>query len=199
MPKSNTRKGRLVIVTGIPGVGKTTVLTAALAACKARSKDVNLVNYGSIMFDEASKNGLVKTRDEMRGLPVQTQVQIQLTAAKAICKIADRGNVLLDTHMFINTPLGFMPGIPSWVGDSLKPDSIVLLEADPAEISKRRQKDAAIRAREADSPERISEHQMLGRAGAAALAVMTGCTVVIAHNREGASDQAASAIADLFM
>jgi len=156
MPKSNTRKGRLVIVTGIPGVGKTTVLTAALAACKARSKDVNLVNYGSIMFDEASKNGLVKTRDEMRGLPVQTQVQIQLTAAKAICKIADRGNVLLDTHMFINTPLGFMPGIPSWVGDSLKPDSIVLLEADPAEISKRRQKDAAIRAREADSPERIS-------------------------------------------
>jgi len=188
-----------VIVTGIPGVGKTTVLTAALAACKARSKDVNLVNYGSIMFDEASKNGLVKTRDEMRGLPVQTQVQIQLTAAKAICKIADRGNVLLDTHMFINTPLGFMPGIPSWVGDSLKPDSIVLLEADPAEISKRRQKDAAIRAREADSPERISEHQMLGRAGAAALAVMTGCTVVIAHNREGAADQAASAIADLFM
>ncbi len=199
MPKSNTRKGRLVIVTGIPGVGKTTVLTAALAACKARSKDVNLVNYGSIMFDEASKNGLVKTRDEMRGLPVQTQVQIQLTAAKAICKIADRGNVLLDTHMFINTPLGFMPGIPSWVGDSLKPDSIVLLEADPAEISKRRQKDAAIRAREADSPERISEHQMLGRAGAAALAVMTGCTVVIAHNMEGAADQAASAIADLFM
>ncbi len=199
MPKSNTRKGRLVIVTGIPGVGKTTVLTAALAACKARSKDVNLVNYGSIMFDEASKNGLVKTRDEMRGLPVQTQVQIQLTAAKAICKIADRGNVLLDTHMFINTPLGFMPGIPSWVGDSLKPDSIVLLEADPAEISKRRQNDAAIRAREADSPERISEHQMLGRAGAAALAVMTGCTIVIAHNREGAADLAASAIADLFM
>jgi len=40
---------------------------------------------------------------------------------------------------------------------------------------------------------------MLGRAGAAALAVMTGCTVVIAHNMEGAADQAASAIADLFM
>jgi len=112
MPKSNTRKGRLVIVTGIPGVGKTTVLTAALAACKERSLDVSPVNYGNVMFDEASKNGLVKTRDEMRGLPVRTQVQLQLTAAKAICKIAAKGNVLLDTHMFINTPLGFMPGIP---------------------------------------------------------------------------------------
>ncbi|HRR53768.1 MAG TPA: adenylate kinase [Candidatus Methanomethylicus sp.] len=188
-----------MIVTGIPGVGKTTVLTAALAACNARSVNVDLVNYGNMMFEEASKKGLVKTRDEMRRLGVKTQVQLQLAAAKAIARIAAKGNVLLDTHMFINTPIGFMPGIPSWVGESLKPDSIALLEADPAEVSKRRQKDAAIRAREADSPERISEHQLLGRSGAAALAVQTGCTVVIAHNREGAAEAAAKVIADLFM
>ncbi len=199
MPKSTARKGRLVIVTGIPGVGKTTVLTAALAACNARSVKVDLVNYGNMMFEAASKKGLVKTRDEMRRLGVKTQVQLQQVAAKAIARIAAKGNVLLDTHMFINTPIGFMPGIPSWVGESLKPDSIALLEADPAEVSKRRQKDASIRAREADSPERIGEHQMLGRSGAAALAVQTGCTVVIAHNREGAAEAAAKVIADLFM
>lgn len=187
-----------MIVTGIPGVGKTTVLNAALALCKARSIEVGLVNYGNVMFEEATKKGLVKVRDEMRKLPVKSQVQLQLAAAKAIAKFAEKGNVILDTHMFINTPNGFMPGIPSWVGDSIKPNSIALLEAEPNDISKRRQKDASIRAREADSPERITEHQMMGRAGAASLAIQTGCTIVIAHNKEGAAEEAAKVIADLF-
>lgn len=199
MSKKTARKGRLVIVTGIPGVGKTTVLNAALALCKDKSIEVGLVNYGNVMFELASKKGLVKARDEMRRLPVKSQVQLQLAAAKSIAKTAEKGNVILDTHMFINTPIGFMPGIPSWVGDSLKPNSIALLEADPNEVSKRRQKDAAVRAREADSPERITEHQVIGRAGAAALAVQTGCTVVIAHNKEGAAEAAAKVIADLFV
>ena len=187
----------MVIVTGVPGVGKTTVLTAAMDVCKSRSMDVALVNYGNVMFDEATKKGLVKARDEMRKLPVKDQIALQLAAAKAISGIAAKGNVILDTHMFINTPSGFIPGIPSWVAESLRPDSIALLEADPGELSKRRQKDAAIREREADSPERITEHQMIGRAGAAAISVQIGCTVAIVHNKEGAHIAAATVIADL--
>lgn len=198
MPNKATRKGRLVIVTGVPGVGKTTVLTAAMDLCKQRGISVALVNYGNVMFEKAAKKGLVKARDEMRKLPVKDQVGLQLAAAKSISKTADKDNVILDTHMFINTPEGFMPGIPSWVAESLRPDSIALLEADPTEISKRRQKDAAIRAREADTPERITEHQMMGRSGASAISIQTGCTVAVAHNKEGAHMAAAAVIADLF-
>ena len=198
MPNKATRKGRLVIVTGVPGVGKTTVLTAAMNLCKQRGISVALVNYGNVMFEKAAKKGLVKARDEMRRLPVKDQVGLQLAAAKSISKTADKDNVILDTHMFINTPEGFMPGIPSWVAESLRPDSIALLEADPIEISKRRQKDAAIRAREADTPERITEHQMMGRSGASAISIQTGCTVAVAHNKEGAHMAAAAVIADLF-
>jgi adenylate kinase len=198
MPNKATRKGRLVIVTGVPGVGKTTVLTAAMDLCKQRGISVALVNYGNVMFEKAAKKGLVKARDEMRKLPVKDQVGLQLAAAKSISKTADKDNVILDTHMFINTPEGFMPGIPSWVAESLRPDSIALLEADPTEISKRRQKDAAIRAREADTPERITEHQMMGRSGASAISIQTGCTVAVAHNKEGAHMAAAAVIVDLF-
>jgi len=198
MPNKATRKGRLVIVTGVPGVGKTTVLTAAMDLCKQRGISVALVNYGNVMFEKAAKKGLVKARDEMRRLPVKDQVGLQLAAAKSISKTADKDNVILDTHMFINTPEGFMPGIPSWVAESLRPDSIALLEADPIEISKRRQKDAAIRAREADTPERITEHQMMGRSGASVISIQTGCTVAVAHNKEGAHMAAAAVIADLF-
>ena len=198
MPNKATRKGRLVIVTGVPGVGKTTVLTAAMDLCKQRGISVALVNYGNVMFEKAAKKGLVKARDEMRRLPVKDQVGLQLAAAKSISKTADKDNVILDTHIFINTPEGFMPGIPSWVAESLRPDSITLLEADPTEISKRRQKDAVIRAREADTPERITEHQMMGRSGASAISIQTGCTVAVAHNKEGAHMAAAAVIADLF-
>lgn len=194
--RSSEKIGRLVIVTGVPGVGKTTVLSAAMEMCRSEGKEVSLVNYGNLMFEEASKRGLVKARDEMRRLPVRTQVELQLRASESIRKIG--GNVIVDTHMFINTPEGYMPGIPSWVADALKPDAIVLLEADPEEISKRRRKDEAIRVREADAPERINEHQMMGRFGAAAISVQTGCTVVIARNREGGHLEAARSIADLF-
>jgi len=198
LPNKKDRKGKLVIVTGVPGVGKTTVLTAAIAACKERGASVEHINYGDVMFEEAKANGLVKERDSMRRLSVRQQISLQLKAAKKISTVAAKRNVILDTHMFIRTPDGYMPGIPSWVGELLMPDSIVLLEADPSEISKRRAKDAAIRTREADSAVKVNEHQLLGRGGAAALSVQTGCTVAIAENREGGHMGAAGVIADLF-
>jgi len=196
--KRPARAGKLVIVTGVPGVGKTTVLTSAIAICKERGVDVMHVNYGDVMFEEATAKGLVKGRDEMRRLPIKEQVALQLSAAKKIRSIAEKSNVILDTHMFIRTPDGYMPGIPSWVAESLLPDSIVLLEADPESISKRRMKDVGIRTREDDEPYRIDEHQLMGRGGAAAISVLTGCTVAIADNREGRHMAAGAVIADLF-
>jgi adenylate kinase len=198
LPNKKVRERKLVIVTGVPGVGKTTVLTTAIATCKERGVSVEHVNYGDVMFEEAKAKGFVKERDSMRRLSVKQQIFLQLKAAKKISAIAYKRNVILDTHMFIRTPDGYMPGIPSWVGALLMPDSIVLLEADPSEISKRRAKDAAIRAREADSAAKVNEHQLLGRGGAAALSVQTGCTVAIAENRAGEHLDAARVIADLF-
>jgi adenylate kinase len=198
LPNKKERKGKLVIVAGIPGVGKTTVLTSAIATCKERGASVEHINYGDVMFEEAKARGIVKDRDSMRRLSVKQQISLQLKAAKKISAVASKRNVILDTHIFIRTPDGYMPGIPSWVGALLMPDSIVLLEADSAEISKRRAKDAAIRTREADSAAKVNEHQLLGRGGATALSVQTGCTVAIAENKEGAHLDAAGVIADIF-
>jgi adenylate kinase len=192
------RKGKLVIVTGVPGVGKTTVLTAALEACSKRGVDVKLVNYGDVMFEMASSKGIAADRDAMRRLPVDAQMKLQLDAAKKISSTAKYANVILDTHMFIMTLDGYMPGIPSWVAESLHPDSLVLLEAAPEEISKRRAKDSQIRNREADSSMKVAEHQNMGRGGAATLSILTGCTVVLAENKEGGHKAAAEVIATLF-
>lgn len=187
-----------MIVTGVPGVGKTTVLTSTIDICKERGINVKRINYGDVMLEAAMANRLVRDRDEMRRLPVKEQISLQLTAAKKIRSVAEKSNVILDTHMFIRTPYGYMPGIPSWVAESLLPDSVVLLEADPELISKRRRKDIEIRTREEDELSRISEHQLMGKGGATAISVLTGCTVLVVNNRESGHMVAGAVIADLF-
>jgi len=191
------KKGKLIIVIGVPGVGKTTVINSALEYCKENKIEVKYINYGDLMFEEAKK--IVNNRDEIRKLSIEKQKLLQLNAANRIVEITKEKNVLLDTHMFIRTENGYMSGIPIWVAEKLMPDSIVLIEASPEEISKRRKKDSSIRIREEDTPEKINEHQLMGRAGAASLAILTGCTILILENKEGYYKEVGKTIASLFM
>ena len=108
----------VVIVTGVPGVGKSTVMNAA------KDYGYKIVNFGSTMFEEAQKEG-VDNRDEMRKLPVEKQQDLQRQAGDRISKM---GDVVVDTHASILTPSGFMPGLPEWTIRALNPNIIVLVE-----------------------------------------------------------------------
>ena len=99
------------------------------------------------------------------------------------------GNVIVDTHCTIKTPQGYMPGLPEWVITRLKPRTIVIVEADPEEIYRRREKDKT-RKRDPDSIEEIAEHQQINRAIAMAYAALTGATVKIVYNHDNALDEA---------
>lgn len=170
-----------IIVTGIPGVGKTTVMEAA-----AKARDLKIAVYGSVMFEVASAKGIVKSRDEMRKLPAETQKSIQKEAAK---RIAGMGDVIVDTHCSIKTPTGYLPGLPAWVLTELEPSAIVLVEAEPKEILRRRQGDAT-RKRDDDTLEAIAEHQEYNRRFAASYATLTGATVHTVHNKDGGVEDA---------
>ncbi len=174
-----------IIVTGIPGVGKTTVMEAA-----AKAKGLQIVNYGTAMYNVAAAHGWVKHRDEMRKLPTKQQREAQKTAAKVI---AAMGDVIVDTHCSIKTSSGYLPGLPQWVLSELEPSTIVLVEATPAEILARRGKDDT-RSRDADTLETIAEHQEYNRRFAAAYATLTGATVHTVHNRDGKVDESIAQI-----
>lgn len=164
-----------IVVTGVPGVGKTTVMEAA-----AKAKNLQVVVYGTEMFNVASKRGLVKSRDEMRKLKPEMQREIQKKAAEAIAKM---GDVIVDTHCTVKTPKGFLPGLPIWVLEALKPSAIVLVEADSSEIFGRRARDAS-RERDPEPIEEIGRHQEVNRAAAMAYATLTGATVKIVYNHD---------------
>ena len=171
----------VIVVTGIPGVGKTTVMKRA-----AEGLDMEFVTFGTVMIDIAKEMGLVKDRDEMRKLTLEQQKELQIRSAE---KVASMGNVILDTHCTVKTPKGYMPGLPEWVLKKLKPTAIVVVEADPDEIYNRRAKDAT-RNRDPDSIEQIAEHQQINRAAAMAYATLTGATVKIVYNHDDAIDEA---------
>ena len=82
-----------------------------------------------------------------------------------------------------------MPGLPESVIKKLKPNTIVLVEADPEEIYNRRLKDIT-RNRDPDSKDKIAEHQQMNRAVAMAYAAISGATVKIVFNHDNAIDAA---------
>jgi len=171
----------VIVVTGIPGVGKTTVMKKA-----AEGMDIQFVTMGTVMVELALESGLVKDRDEMRKLTLEQQKELQIASAE---KIAGMGNVILDTHCTVKTPKGYMPGLPEWVLKRINPTAIVVVEADPEEIFNRRAGDPT-RNRDPDTKEQIDEHQMVNRAAAMSYATISGATVKIVFNHDDKIEEA---------
>ena len=170
---------KLVVLTGIPGSGSTTLLNKAL-----EEVDYVHLNYGDIMTEIAIKEKIV---EQLRKLPAETQKEIQAQAAKEIKARSESDNVIVDTHCTINTPAGFLPGLPIWVLEQLQPDQFILVEANPDEIIYRRLNDDT-RERDLQKAKEIDLHQQMNRATSMAYATLTGATVKIVENHDNHLD-----------
>ncbi|BFH73464.1 adenylate kinase [Sulfurisphaera javensis] len=188
---------KIGIVTGIPGVGKTTVLGKVKEILEEKKINNKIVNYGDYMLMTAVKLGYVNNRDEMRKLPVEKQKQLQIEAARGIAKEASEGGeglFFIDTHAVIRTPSGYLPGLPKYVIEEINPKVIFLLEADPKIILDRQKRDTT-RSRSDYSDEKvILETINFARYAAMASAVLVGATVKIIINVEGDPSIAANEI-----
>ena len=91
----------MIIVMGLPGAGKTTVL-------KGVKSEHKILNYGDIMFEIEKEKYGIKDRDEMRKLPVEKQKEVQKLVSEKLSK--ETGKVILDTHCSVNTPGGSSNG-----------------------------------------------------------------------------------------
>jgi len=74
-------ESKKVIIVGIAGVGKTTIVSKVVEILKAKKISVSVSIFGSIMFEEAKKKGIT-SRDELRKLSVPEQKELQSMAAK---------------------------------------------------------------------------------------------------------------------
>jgi len=184
-------ENKKIILVGIPGVGKTTLLTTMVEILKDHKKNVVVINYGSLMFDVAKENGLTD-RDQLRKLSVSEQQRLQKLAADQISNHEEEV-VIIDTHAFINSPEGYYPGLPEHVLKIIKPTNFVSVSAKPEEIYNRRMKDDT-RNRDKITLANIKKELDVQSGMMSACAVITGSPVRLVLNGEGKIDEAADKI-----
>lgn len=184
-------ESKKVVIVGIAGVGKTTLVSKIVEILNSKKKSVSVHSFGTVMFEEAKKLG-IENRDELRKLSVEEQKELQKMAAKKIASF-NHNIVIIDTHAFISTKEGFYPGLPSQVLAELKPANLITVSARPEEIYNRRMKDTT-RERDIISIESIKKELSVQEAMLSSCAVITGSPMKSILNSEGKVEEAANEV-----
>ena len=159
----------VVVVTGVPGVGKTTL-------CRRVSEDLgyNYVNYGDLMLDIAKSKDLASTDSEMFSLDIDTQ---QIIWKGAALKIKDMDRVLVDLHGVDQSSIGYILSLPIEI---MSPDIIVVIESSKDNILGRRRKDT--KERIIDTIKSLNEHMNMLRTSMAVCSALLGCNLIVLEN-----------------
>ena len=184
-------ESRKVVIVGIPGVGKTSLVTKLVQVIKKKNKTVSVHSYGTVMLEAAKKDG-IKDRDELRKLPIEKQKELQKIAAEKISKLSD-DVIFIDTHAFISTEAGFYPGLPNYVIEIIQPTNFIAITASPDEIHNRRMKDET-RNRDPISIEDIKKELAVQDAMLSSCSVLSGSPMKVIFNHEGKVEEAADAV-----
>jgi len=178
-----------VIIVGIPGVGKTSLVTKVVELIKTKNKTASVHSYGTVMLELAKDFG-VKDRDELRTLPVEKQKELQRLAAEKLASLND-DVIFVDTHAFISTKAGFYPGLPNHVIQIIEPTNFIAVTASPDEIHNRRIKDET-RNRDTISIEEIKKELAVQDAMLSSCSVLSGSPMKVIFNHEGNIEEAAN-------
>lgn len=176
----------MIIVMGLPGAGKTTVL-------KGLKTDYRIQNYGDLMLEIEKEKFGVKDRDDMRKLPIEKQKEAQRLVYERLSK--ETGKFILDTHCSVSTPKGFFPGVPFEYLKMLKVDALVLITADVEEVAKRRAADPT-RVRDVDD---VALHDQMNKAYLAAYSAHTGAPAIVIKNEQGKVEEAVAKLQALLV
>lgn len=179
------------VIVGIPGVGKTTVIGRVRELLIEKGVSAKHVVFGTIMLDEAKKLGITE-RERMRTLPMSEQKKLQIKAAASIAQMTAT-LTLIDTHLFIRTQAGYLPGLPGEILTTLAPTNFFLIEAGVADVISRRSSDTT-RNRQTTDAATIEMENTLARGILAASSVISGCPIKIVRNESNMVEATANEV-----
>ncbi|GEM_PF-5534263 len=170
-------KKKIVLVIGIKGVGKSSIL-------EGLEPEWRVINYGDLMVD------LLKNvhRDKILELDFKTQREVQKKALDVLIKEVkkEKRNVIIDSHSVVIGSHGMLPGFPLFSLQRIKFDAIIMIKADPKEILERRKKDEKIgRKRIIKDVNEIEWEQKMEEIFGMFCAELSGCPFIIIENPSG--------------
>jgi adenylate kinase len=184
----------IVIVVGVPGVGKTSVINEAKKYLKYEFK---VINTGDIMFELAKEKYNINNRDEIRKkLTFEQQKEIQKEAIKRIKEMEKESDIILDTHLVIESYEGYIPGMLREYAEILRPDGVAVIISDPDKIFVRRLKDIQIRGRDIENLKRIEIQQNLTIYFTTIFMFEYSTIVEVINNEEGLLEESAKKFAE---
>jgi adenylate kinase len=181
---------------GIPGVGKTTIISTVKKTLDEKEIKTIVAEFGKIMLEEATKLE-IENRDEIRRLSISEQKNLQNIAAEKISKISG-DVVIVDTHLFINTKEGYYPGLPFDLLNNLKPTNLILITASAEEIYHRRQNDSS-RSRDIISLESIKNDIDVSKMLISCCSVVSGAPFKILSNHENSISECTEKMVSLIL
>jgi adenylate kinase len=170
----------VTVISGVPGVGASEVCRLARRRLGDRYK---LLNFGDIMLEEAIARELVTERADLGTLSRREIHLLQRRAGEFVASKARTNAVLVDTHLAVATAHGFVPGLRPEVLADIDPARLVLVEAAPETIAKRRDTVDHREYRE-QGIRSIDLHQELNRAAAMNHALTAGSPVRLVENED---------------
>ena len=185
---------KTVIIVGVPGVGKSTIVSNATITLQKKGTTLNTVVFGSVMFEEAKKLG-INDRDQIRKQTIAVQQRLQNMTADHISSLND-SIVVVDTHLFIKTQSGYYPGLPMNLILKLNPERLILITANSEEILNRRKNDST-RTRDLISEDEIKRDIEVSLSMISSLSILTGAPFEIIYNHDNMIDSATSLLVEL--
>lgn len=185
---------KTVIIVGVPGVGKSTIISNATTTLQKKGTTLSTVVFGSVMFEEAKKLG-INDRDQIRKQTIDVQQRLQNMTADNISRLNDP-IVVVDTHLFIKTQSGYYPGLPMNLILKLNPERLILITANSEEILNRRKNDST-RTRDLISDDEIKRDIEVSLSMISSLSILTGAPFEIIYNHDNMIDSATSLLVEL--
>ena len=170
--------GHFVIVTGSPGAGKSTIVDSING-----SEGYRVANVGTLMLEEAKKLGYTDDRDRIRYMEVGRLDEVRVNAFKELS--AYDGNVVVDTHNYVEENGRFVPGLPMKLLEGLGGiEAFIYVNAEESDIIDRRRKDTT-RTRELEDTENMKVQKTLNLSVLAYYSSLLNVPLYLINNRNG--------------
>lgn len=171
---------KLILVTGTPGAGKSTILDAL-----SKKKPINLINLGNVMLNIAKEKQGIQNREDLGRM---TEEQIRQNREDAFAGIIEKKkDSIIDTHLTIKYGRRYVPGVTIEELQKIRIKAIIYVDATSKEIWARRHSDEskADRRNMDDTEAEIDEQKAVNLAILSSCAIYLSIPIYIIYNSDG--------------